>query len=145
MKIYNTFQTHAIIFSFNATWHMQTVATFIVLEARRKWQTLSHHLTSMDWLCWWHNQTAHVVTPSTALTFVTKMSERCKSTSQSAIQVKNWQRIISTEEKLYIYMLTWKKLTNCCNVWFVHSSVHTILDNVDRIIESAKPGTKVFV
>jgi len=81
---------------------MQTVAALVVLEASRKRQSLSHHHTSMDWLCWWHNHTAHVVPPPAILTFVAKMSEKCKSISQSAIQVKNWQKIISTEEKLYI-------------------------------------------
>ena len=44
----------------------------------------------------------NVVTPSEALAFVNEMSEKRKFTSQSAIQVKNWQKIISTEEKLYI-------------------------------------------
>ena len=33
----------------------------------------------------------------------------------------------------------------CCNVRLAHSSVHTIRDNADRIKESAKSGTKVFV
>jgi hypothetical protein len=41
-----------------------------------------------------------VAPPSTALAFVTKISEKCKSTSLSEIQLKNWQKTISTEEKL---------------------------------------------
>jgi hypothetical protein len=64
--------------------------------------SLSRQQTSMDWVCWWDNHMAHVVSPSTVLAFVTKMSEKCTSTSQSAIQVKNWQKIIRTEEILYI-------------------------------------------
>jgi hypothetical protein len=32
-----------------------------------------------------------------------------------------------------------------CNVRFTHSSIHTIPDNSDRIKESAKSATKVFV
>ena len=43
---------------------------------------------------------AHLVSSSTALVVLTKMSEKHKSTSPSAIQVKNWQETISTEEKL---------------------------------------------
>jgi hypothetical protein len=33
----------------------------------------------------------------------------------------------------------------CCNVRLAHSSVHTIRDNADRIKESAKSVTKMFV
>jgi len=41
-----------------------------------------------------------VVPPSTALTFISKMTGKHKSTSLSAFQVKNWCRTISIEEKL---------------------------------------------
>jgi len=34
------------------------------------------------------------------LAFVTKISKKCISTSLSEIQLKNWQKTISTEEKL---------------------------------------------
>jgi len=52
------------------------------------------HMTSvamdcMDWLCWWHNHTADIVSPSTALAFVTKMCDKCEFTSPSAIQMIN--------------------------------------------------------
>ena len=43
---------------------------------------------------------ADVVPPSTAFAVVTKMSEKCKSTSPSTIQVKNRQKTIRTEDKL---------------------------------------------
>jgi len=43
-----------------------------------------------------------VVITSTALAFVTKMSEKCKSTPPSAVQVKSQQKKISIEEKLDI-------------------------------------------
>jgi hypothetical protein len=36
------------------------------------------------------------------LAFGTKMSEKCKPTSPSAMQVKNWQKTINIEEKLGI-------------------------------------------
>jgi hypothetical protein len=41
----------------------------------------------------------HVISSSVALTFVIKMHEKQKSTSLSAIQVKNQQTTIITEEK----------------------------------------------
>jgi hypothetical protein len=43
---------------------------------------------------------ADVVPPSVALAFVTKMSEKYKSTLFSAIQVKNQQKTRSTEDTL---------------------------------------------
>ena len=43
---------------------------------------------------------SHVVPSSMALASVTKMCEKHKSTSLSAIQVKNRQKTINTEEKL---------------------------------------------
>ena len=46
--------------------------------------------------------TGHVVSSSTALGFLTNMSEEHISTSPSATQVKNWQKTVSTEEKLYV-------------------------------------------
>jgi hypothetical protein len=46
---------------------------------------------------------ADIVPPTTALAFVTKMSQKNKSTLTSAIQVKkNWQKTISIEEKLEV-------------------------------------------
>jgi len=45
---------------------------------------------------------ADVVPPSIALAFVTKMSEKHKSTSPSAIQMKTWWKKFSIEEKLDI-------------------------------------------
>jgi len=96
MKIHTTFETHAIIcslmqcgtdntrrFQSNQMWHTQTVAALVVLGASRKWQSPSCHQTSMDWLYWWYNHMAHAVTPSTALAFVTTMSDKYKYTSQS--------------------------------------------------------------
>ena len=76
------------------------------------------------------------------------MSEKRKSASTSAIQVKNWQKTTSTEEKLDV--ISWlensKRIVDlCCNVTNIHSSKHTIHDNADRINTSAKSGTKVFV
>jgi len=76
------------------------------------------------------------------------MSEKHKSTSPSAIQVKNWQETISSEEKLdVIHWLEKGERTVDIrrNVRLTHSSVHTICDNADRITGSAKSGTKVNV
>jgi len=42
------------------------------------------------------------VPPSTAVAFVTKMSEKGISTSCSAIQVKNWRNTVCTEDEFDI-------------------------------------------
>jgi hypothetical protein len=43
-----------------------------------------------------------VVPPSTTFAFVTKMRKKHKSTSPSAIQIKNWWKKLGIEEKLDI-------------------------------------------
>jgi len=56
------------------------------------------------------------VPPSTALAFVTKMSEKGKSTSRSAIQVKNWRKTVGTEDEFDIISWLEKRLTDC---WYM--------------------------
>jgi hypothetical protein len=76
------------------------------------------------------------------------MSEKRKSASPSAIQVKNGQNTTSIEEKLDVISQLGKdeKIVDiCCNVRLTHSSVPTICDHAERITESAKSGTNVFV
>jgi len=77
-----------------------------------------------------------------------KMSEKCKPTSPSAMQVKNWQKTINIDKKLGVI----SKLAEgeqifyiCYNVRCAHISICTIHDNADRITKSAKSGTKVLV
>ena len=62
--------------------------------------TVTPSVMCIDWLLWWYNQGADIVSPSTALAVVTKVSVKHKSTSRSAIQVKIWPLTISIEEKL---------------------------------------------
>jgi len=45
---------------------------------------------------------AHLVSSSRTLTFFTNMSEKSKSTSPSAIQVKKWRKTIGIEEELEV-------------------------------------------
>jgi hypothetical protein len=76
------------------------------------------------------------------------MSEKHKSASFSAIQVKNQFKTSGIEEKLHIIM--WReKSEQVVDIWhnvrLAHGIVHKIHDNVDRIKESAKSGAKVFV
>jgi hypothetical protein len=47
---------------------------------------------------------AHLVFCSTALALLTSMSEKHKSASPSAVQVKNWGKKIGIEEKLSVRM-----------------------------------------
>jgi hypothetical protein len=81
------------------------------------------------------NHTAHLVSPSTALACVTNMSEKHKPTPLSAIQVKNQQKTIGTEDTLDS-QLDEPIVDVCYNVRLAHCSVHTIHDNADRIEES---------
>jgi len=72
-----------------------------------------------------------------------KMGEKCKSATPSAMQVKNQWKTFSNEENLYIISQLEKdeRIVDICrNVRFAHIS-----DNADRITESAKSGTQVFV
>jgi hypothetical protein len=76
------------------------------------------------------------------------MSEKHKSTSPSAIQVKNWQKTISIEEKLDVISRSDKGegiVDIFCNVRLSHISIHMIHNNADRIAEGAKSGTKMFM
>jgi len=89
-----------------------------------------------------------IVSSSTAFTFANTMSEKCKSTSPSAIQVKHWQKTVSIEKLLEA--ISWLEkgewiVDTCHNVRTAHSCTHTICANADRIKESAKSRTKVFV
>jgi hypothetical protein len=66
---------------------------------------------------------------------------RNKSASPSAIQVKNQQKTVNTEEKLDIICQVEKgeQIVDVSrNVRFAYSRVRTIRDNADRIPESAK-------
>jgi hypothetical protein len=67
---------------------------------------------------------AHLVSSSTALACVTNMSEKHEPTPPSAIQVKNQQKTIGTEEKLDS-QLDEPIVDMCHNVRLTHGSVHT--------------------
>jgi hypothetical protein len=54
----------------------------------------------MDLLQGYYNNVDDVAPPSTALAFVTKIIVKGKYISPSEIQLQNWQKTISTEEKL---------------------------------------------
>jgi IS30 family transposase len=77
-----------------------------------------------------------------------KMSDKHKSASPSAVEVKNQRKVISIEEKLDSVSRLEKGdwiFEICHNVRRAHISVHTVCDNADRITESAKPGPKTLV
>jgi hypothetical protein len=87
-----------------------------------------------------------IVHPSTVLDFVIKISEKCKFTSLSALQMENWQKRVGIEEKVDIISQLEKGERNvdiCHNVRTTHSNVCAICDNADRITECGKSGTKV--
>jgi hypothetical protein len=91
---------------------------------------------------------AHLVFSLTALAVLTNMTEKCKSTPFSAIQVKNWREIIGIEEKLDVIsqLVKGERIVHICrNVRLTCSGICTICDNADKIKERTKSGTKVFV
>jgi hypothetical protein len=91
---------------------------------------------------------AHVVHALSALAIGTKMGEKHKSATPSAMHVKNQWKTISTEENLDIISQLEKDewiVDICHNVRFPYITVHAIRDNADRITESAKSRIQVFV
>jgi hypothetical protein len=90
----------------------------------------------------------HLVFASTELDFLTNMSEKHKSASPSAIQVKNRRKTLGSEEKLRVIMRREKGeriIDICHNVTLADGIVRKIRDNAHRTKESAQSGTKVFV
>jgi hypothetical protein len=136
-------------FCFKAMWHRRSVVAFVFCRRLAGSDvTVTPCVTCMDWLHWWHSHTAHLVSCSTALAFLTNMSEKRRSASPIAIQVKNRRKTIGIEEELHV--ISWlgkgeRIVDTCRNVRLAISSVHTVCHNADRIKESAKSGTKVFV
>jgi hypothetical protein len=59
-------------------------------------------VTCMDWLRSWYSHAADVLHPSLAFAFDNKMSEKPRSTSPSATQVKKCRNTIDTKEKLNV-------------------------------------------
>jgi hypothetical protein len=90
----------------------------------------------MDWLRWWYNHVADIVPLSTALASGTKMSEKCKSTSSSAVWVKNGRKTISTTEKLDVIrrLEKGKRIVDIClNVTLAFISLRIIRDTAGII------------
>jgi hypothetical protein len=79
-----------------------------------------------------------------ALPFVTKMSEKHKSTSPSAIQTKNQHRTNGIEEKLDVISQLERgeqMIDIRHNVRLAHINVCTICDNAHRITGNTRSGT----
>jgi hypothetical protein len=127
-------------FRFNTIWRRWSMATLVFCRRlTESYITVTPSVTCMDWLHWWYYYAAHIAYPSTALTFLTNISKKYKSTSPSAIQVKNGWKTISIEEKLDI--ISWlekgeRTVEICCHVRLAHSRVFTI--HVMLLIELRK-------
>jgi hypothetical protein len=79
---------------------------------------------------------AHLFFCSRTLAFVPNMSEKCKSTSPSAIQIKNLWKKIGIEEKLRCisHLEKGEQIADIChNVRHAHNSICTVRDNADRM------------
>ena len=122
-------------FCFNVIRHTQSV-----FEASRKW-CHCHTIMCVVWLCWLYHHVADVVPPSSPLAFVTEMSERPKSTSPRAVQLKNWWKTVGTKKKLDVISqlaICERILDICINGRCAHSSVCTVCGNAVELL-------KVFV
>jgi hypothetical protein len=74
---------------FNTFWHRRSVTALVSYWwLAESYVTVMPSVTCMDLLHWWCIHVAHVVPPSTALAFVTNMSEKCEPPLPSAIFVK---------------------------------------------------------
>ena len=136
-------------FQFNIIWHRRNVVACVLCRMLLESDiTFMPSVTRMDRLHWWYKHAACVTPPSSVLAFVTQMSEECKPKSPSAIQVENWQKTISIEKRLDIvnWLEKGEQIVDIChNVRYARCSVRTIRDNADRITESAKSETEVFM
>jgi len=74
--------------------------------------------------------------PCITIDFSIKMSEKYKSPSPSAMQMKNGCKTSNIEEKLYVISQLEKgdrTFDICHNVGYTHISIPTIRDNANRI------------
>jgi low affinity Fe/Cu permease len=76
------------------------------------------------------------------------MCEKRKIKSSCVAQAKNRRKTISIENKLDVISRLGKgdRIVDTCRVvGFAHGSARTIRNNADRVKQSAKSGTEVFV
>jgi hypothetical protein len=110
--------------------------------------SLLHH-QSLIWIDYVGDISVFRVIPTpSSLAFDMKMSDKHKSASPCAMQVKNWWKTISIEEKLDLISRLEKGewiFDICHNVRCADISIHTSCGNADRITESTKSGTDVLV
>jgi hypothetical protein len=136
-------------FRFNLIWHGGNVAAhFLCWRLAERDVTVMPSVTCMDWLRWWYNRTTDTVSPSTALAFGMEISEKCNSTSPSAVQVKTQHKTVNIEVQLDV--ISWlekdEQIVDIChNVRLAHGNVYTVHYNAERIPENAKSGNKVLV
>jgi len=123
-------------FWFSAIRHRRSVSALIFCRRLADSDiTVMPSVTCMDWLSWWYDHVADLVSSATALAFLADMNEECESTSPSAIQVKSWWKTIGIEEK---FEKGEQIIGIRYDVRLTHSSIHTVCDNVGRMKESAK-------
>jgi hypothetical protein len=102
-------------FRFNVIWHRQSMVVLIFCRRLAGSDvTVMPSVMCTDRLRWWYKHVAHLLSFSTALAFITNMSEKHKSASSSAIQVKNRWKTISIE--ITCNKPIWKRWTNC---WYM--------------------------
>ena len=125
-------------FWFNTIWYRQSVA--MLIDSRRLAEsdfTIKPSVTYMDWLHWWYHHTAHLVSSSTALDFLTRISDKHITTLPNAVQVKNWHKITAIEEKLDV--ISWlekgKRIGDIKPYpTLVHSSIVIMLIELNKVL-----------
>ena len=93
-NLHNNFQFNAI------SQHMIHVHAIFCRRLADSDITVTNSVKCMDWLHQWYNHAVNLVSSSTALASLNNRSEKRKSTSPGAMQVRNWWQTIGTEEKL---------------------------------------------
>jgi hypothetical protein len=92
----------------------------------------------MDWLRHWYNNVAQLHSSSTAPVFVTKMSQKHKSTSPCEIQVKKLVKDNQYWREIRLYKPTWKKVTKLLTFRKLDSLIVVYIQLVNMLTELQK-------
>ena len=116
-------QNYATIFGLTWSGIDDLWPCLLTVGGYQKVTSLSYHQSCMHWLHWRYHHTAHLVSSSTALAFLTNMSEKHKSTSPRAIQVKKLAK-----DSQYRRLMSWlekgERIGDKCRIWrLAHSSI----------------------
>ena len=108
--------------------------------------TVTPSVACMDQSHWWYKHTADVVPFSTASVLLLKWVRNINLHHLVKCKWKIGERQVVGEIDVISWLEKGEQIVDiCCNVRFVHSSVHTFHDNADRNTGSVMSGNEVFV